>query len=117
MSADSEMLLPPNNPAEFESLCLEVWREIWHDPDAQKNGRNGQPQAGVDIQGRDRGRWSGVQCKQKDNLLWIEVTVAELEVEVEKAKIFRPALAKFILATSGPPNTRLQQRARELTEE
>ncbi len=61
MTADSEMLLPPNNSADFESLCLEVWREIWQDRDARMNGRNGQPQAGIDIYGRDDGEWVGVK--------------------------------------------------------
>ena len=46
MSADSEAYPPPNEPAAFESLCLDLWKEIWEDPGAQKNGRSGQSQAG-----------------------------------------------------------------------
>lgn len=43
MSADSEVLFPPNQPADFESLCLDLWTEIWGpDSGAQKNGRSGQ---------------------------------------------------------------------------
>jgi tetratricopeptide (TPR) repeat protein len=117
MSADSEILPPPNNPEEFESLCLELWRELWQDPNAQKNGRNGQPQAGVDIFGRDQGKWVGVQCKQKDALVWSEVTITELEAEAKKASKFNPSLTAFILATSGPADEKVQQRARELTEQ
>ncbi len=48
MSADSERLLPPNDPVAFESLCLDLFKEIWGDSGAQKNGRSGQAQAGVE---------------------------------------------------------------------
>ena len=116
MSSDQEQLLPPNEPTTFESLCLDLWREIWGDPGAQKNGRSGQPQAGVDIFGRAAEGWVGVQCKQKDGLLRTSVTAAELAAEVTAARSFTPRLRRFLLATSGPRDARLQERARELTE-
>src|SRR6266852_4806386 len=110
MSADSERLPPPNDPVAFESLCLDLWRDLWQDSNAQKNGRNGQPQAGVDIFGHYRGHRVGVQCKQKDDLLWTEITVSELAAEVTKAKSFKPVIAEFILATSGPADVSVQER-------
>lgn len=58
----------------------------------------------------------GVQCKQKSGLLRTRVTVAELDQEVEAARGFRPTLARFILATTGPRDAKVQERARELTE-
>lgn len=116
MSADHERLLPPNDPAAFESLCLDLWQEIWGDSGAQKNGRTGQAQAGVDVFGKSPKGWAGVQCKQKDGLLRTSVTVAELDTEVAAARSFEPKLALFILATSGPRDAKVQQRARELTE-
>jgi len=117
MSADIERWEPPNDPAAFESLCLDLWREVWHNPSAQKNGRSGQPQAGVDVFGQHQGKWEGVQSKQKDGLLRSKVTIKELEGEVEAAKEFTPPLANFILATTGPRDAKVQKRARELTEE
>jgi hypothetical protein len=53
----------PANWQDFETLCLAIWREIWGDPNAQKNGRTGQPQAGVDVFGRipDTVGYHGVQ--------------------------------------------------------
>ncbi len=42
---------PPANWQDFEDLCLKLWRPRLID--AKKNGRSGQPQAGVDIFGRD----------------------------------------------------------------
>lgn len=117
MTADSERLLPPNNPDDFESLCLDLWKEVWGYEGAEKNGRSGQPQAGVDVWGQCDGRWIGVQCKRRDGLLRTSVTVKELEHEVQKAKSFKPGLSLFILATTGPADAELQQRARELTDE
>src|ERR1035437_3518933 len=117
MSAESETLPPPRDPSLFESLCLALWKEIWQDPRAQKYGRSGQPQAGVDVFGQDKGNWAGIQCKQKDDLLWRKVTVKELEAEVRKARKFKPPLSEFILATTGPRDAKAQERARELTDE
>ncbi len=106
---------PPDQPSVFESLCLDLWQAIWGDPGAQKNGRSGQPQAGVDVFGRFQGRQMGVQCKQKSGLLRTRVSVKELEKEVEKARGFEPPLDTFILATSGPADEKVQKRARQIT--
>ena len=48
MSSDIERWEPPSDPTAFESLCLDLWKEIWQDPGAQPNGRRGQRQDGVD---------------------------------------------------------------------
>ena len=117
MSADIEQWPPPNTPIAFESLCRDLWKDIWQDTSAQKNGRSGQRQAGVDVFGRHRGNWVGIQCKQKNGLLRTKVTAAELEKEVEAAKQFNPPLVCFILATTGPQDAKVQQRAREITEQ
>jgi len=98
MTTDIERWQPPNDPSAFESLCLDLWREIWQDPSAQKNGRSGQPQAGVDVFGQPQGKWAGVQSKQKDGLLRSKVTIKELEAEVEAAKEFKPPGANPTLA-------------------
>ena len=106
---------PPDEPSVFESLCLDLWQDIWGDPGAQKNGRSGQPQAGVDIFGKFQGQQMGVQCKQKSGLLRTQVSVKELEGEVKKARGFEPPLDTFILATSGPADEKVQKRARKIT--
>lgn len=59
-----EAKAPPDRWQDFEDLCLQLWRPRLID--AKKHGRQGQPQAGVDVFGRDPktgARW-GVQCKQ-----------------------------------------------------
>ena len=117
MSSDIERWEPPNDSTAFESLCLDLWKDIWQDSDAQKNGRRGQRQDGVDIFGHKNGSVVGVQCKQKDGRLWAKVTPDELEAEVEAARRFEPKLARFILATTASRDTAVQRRANQLTEQ
>src|SRR6202166_5454095 len=116
MTTDIERWQPPNDPSAFESLGFDLWRKIWHDPGPQKSGRTAQPQAGVDVFGQPQGKWAGVQSKQKDGLLRSKVTIKELEAQVEAAKEFKPPLANFILATTGPRDAKGQGRARRSPE-
>jgi tetratricopeptide (TPR) repeat protein len=117
MSSDIERWEPPNDPTAFESLCLDLWKDIWQDSDAQKNGRRGQRQDGVDIFGHENGSVVGVQCKQKDGRLWAKVTPDELQEEVKAARRFKPELTRFILATTAPRDAAVQKRANQLTEQ
>jgi tetratricopeptide (TPR) repeat protein len=81
------------------------------------HGRQGQPQAGVDIYGHDRrGKFVGVQCKGKDQTYNEPLTTTELREEVEKAKTFRPKLDVFVLATTAPNDVKVQELARSITE-
>jgi len=57
----------------------------------------------------------GVQCKHKDRAFGHELTVEELNAEVQKARGFRPFLIVFIVATSAPTAKEVQDRANELT--
>lgn len=108
---------PPKNWQDFESLCRDLWKEIWDDPNVQKNGRSGQEQHGVDVFGQpQQGKlWVGVQCKGKDNNLGKTVTETELLEEIKKAKNFTPRLSSWILATTAPRDAKIQQKAREIT--
>lgn len=107
---------PPKNWQDFETLCWDLWRRIWRDPNTQKNGRAGQSQCGVDVSGQCGGSWCGIQAKGKDNFANQRVTADELAGEVRKAQRFRPALSTFILATTGPKDAAVEQVAREVTE-
>jgi hypothetical protein len=107
---------PPSDPIVFESLCLELWRDIWEDPNAKKCGRIGEHQDGVDIIGQDHGKWVAIRCKyvpvdQSPNL-----SASALDEAVQLAKNFRPRLSSFIVVTSGPILQQLRERARQLTE-
>ena len=82
------------------------------------HGRQGQPQAGVDVYGHDRveTRFVGVQCKGKDQTYGEKLTEAELRQEIEKAKTFVPKLDVFIVATTAPNDVAIQEVARSITE-
>jgi hypothetical protein len=120
MSLFSSLQIPP--PAhwqDFEVLCCDLWRAIWDDPNTQRNGRQGQPQHGVDVYGRphQENSWSGVQCKGKDHYSSRFLTEKEVKTEVEKAKSFKPTLSHYIIATTGPKDARIEELARAITEE
>src|SRR5271170_3947277 len=103
MAFHDRRIEPPRYWEAFEDLCLDLYREVWSDPSAQKNGRGGQAQAGTDVYGQPdyaAGKWHGVQCKGKDTYNQGEVTETELRNEVEKAKTFEPALSDWVLATT-----------------
>jgi hypothetical protein len=111
----SERWPAPTDPIAFESLCADLWGSIWGHA-AHKNGRSGQPQAGVDVYGRLGNDWIGIQCKSRDELLRSKLTPAELAEEVEAARHFMPPLTRFIVATTGPTDATIQQAARRLTD-
>src|SRR5215468_2647641 len=105
MDFQEKQIAPPKSWEQFEELCLVLFRAIWQDPTAQKNGRLGQPQHGVDIFGMPErlcGSFHGVQCKGKDAGYGSVLTVTELKREVKKADLFVPALENFIVATTAP---------------
>lgn len=108
-------ILPPKDWGRFEDLCRGLFAAVWGDPYAQKNGRTGQPQHGVDVWGRAGGPHTGthcVQCKGKDANYGGTVTIAEFEAELAKAEHFQPEPAYWILATTAPNDGALQEHAR-----
>lgn len=105
----------PANWQDFESLCKMLWGEIWKISDKiKKNGRLGQPQAGVDVYGIPKGalKYRGIQCKGKDDYTNAELTVKEINKEVEKAKLFNPVLETFIIATTANKNSAIEEYIR-----
>lgn len=117
MSVISRELPAPKHWQEFENLAFDLYRRLWKTNDAQLHGRQGQPQAGVDVYGTDRveQKYTGVQCKGKDGDLRAAVTEAELRDEVAKARTFQPPLDVFVLATTAPNDQAIQRIAREIS--
>ena len=111
---------PPKYWQQFEDLCLDIFRHVWSDPTAQKNGRVGQPQHGTDIWGKaasDGRALHGVQCKGKDAAYGGSITEKEMRDEIQKAKSFTPPLLHWTLATTAPKDAAVEQFAREITHE
>ncbi len=110
---------PPDRWEDFEDLCRDLWAILWDNPDTRKHGREGQPQAGVDVYGQPKrgSEWHGVQCKVKSQTAGGRLTRKEILEEVEKAKTFTPPLSGFVLATTAPRDVGVQEIVREITNE
>lgn len=106
---------PPENWQDFETLCKKLFGEIWGCPHTtKKNGRLGQPQAGVDVYGIPKGdnEYWGIQCKGKDNYLDSKLTEKEIDEEIKKAKTFEPKLKTFVFATTAPKDVSIEKYVR-----
>lgn len=107
----------PSNWQDFENLCKMLWGEMWCIPDKIKqNGRLGQSQCGVDVYGipKDRQKYSGIQCKGKNDDLKSGLTAKEIDTEIKNAKTFVPELETFIFATTANKDVKIEQYVREL---
>jgi len=114
----AKQIAPPKEWGTFEDLCHALFKLVWQDPFAQKNGRRGQAQHGVDIFGStngDRRSYRGVQCKGKDSNYGSKAEWSEVVAEIAKAEVFSPKLDEWIFATTAPADATLQKAARELS--
>lgn len=107
----------PKNWQDFENHTCVLFQCILNDPNTETHGRSGQAQQGVDVYGRreQRDHWVGVQCKLKSDSQ--ELTKDELEKEVAEAKKFQPALSELIVVTTAPDDAKIQQVARDITQQ
>lgn len=107
----------PRSWEEFEDIVWDLYARIWLDPNAQRNGRSGQRQNGVDIFGRAaylNDQLSGIQCKRYSDG---NLSITAIKDEINKAESFQPSLAEFIIATTEHRNAKLQQFIREINTE
>jgi len=115
MNFNAKQIRPPKAWQEFEDLCLALFKRVWGDPTATKNGRVGQEQHGTDISGRPiytKGI-HGIQCKDKDTNLGSVVTKAEFDAEIAKAEGFSPPLEHWTLAATSAKDAKIEEYARE----
>lgn len=108
-------ILPPSNWQDFEELCKRIWECKWNFPDdIIRNGRQGQRQNGVDISAyvESKKGYCGVQCKGKNNLTNKQMTIDEINEEIEEAKKFKPALKSFTFATTAPKDASIEEHVR-----
>lgn len=120
MQFRAKQIAPPKEWGTFEDLCHALFKQVWEDPLAQKNGRRGQAQCGVDIFGSLNGgseSYWGVQCKGKDSNYGSKAEWSEVLTEIAKAEKFSPKLDKWIFATTAPADATLQKAAREISVE
>jgi hypothetical protein len=120
MQFRAKQIAPPKEWGTFEDLCHALFKRVWLDSLAQKNGRRGQAQHGVDIFGSpcdNRQSYRGVQCKGKDSNYGSKAEWSEVLAEIAKAEKFSPKLDEWIFATTAPADATLQKAARELSVE
>ncbi|MCF8977992.1 hypothetical protein GIW46_07255 [Pseudomonas syringae] len=115
-------VMPPAYWQDFERLTLDYARTVWKDDYAERNGRQGQAQAGVDVSGYNSSQkeQTGIQCKKR---IWktkpgadapsSTLTRKEIDDEINAARSFFPELDRFVISTTGPKDAELQQYVRE----
>ena len=115
MELTNKKIPAPNNWQDFESICLDLFRREWNDPNLRRHGRTGQKQFGVDIYGKrlvnENFIWVGMQCKCLDKL-----TKEALISETEKATHFKPKLSEYYFAYAGPRDADIQKESRLITD-
>ncbi len=105
----------PKSWDEFEDIVLAIYKRKWQDPDAQRYGRSGQAQNGVDIYGQPKNsdKYEAVQCKRyEDNRLTLRI----IEAEAVKVESFVVEISKYIIATTASRDTKIQDDVLSLNE-
>jgi hypothetical protein len=117
----------PDNEIVFETLCCDIAKEKFGDYHAQKFGRRGQAQGGIDIKAIDRNKQEQqhivIQCKFRANPFLFQGAKAEGErtkVQTELLSELETALKvhqfhQFIYACCDAPDGPLQQFAEALS--
>lgn len=115
----------PLNWQDFEELTLGMFRVVYGDINAQKNGRTGQKQSGVDIYGcNQNGELVGIQCKRLDEvgpggemLPGGVLTEAIISDEIASAESFTPNLKEFVIATTAKNDQKMQKVVRAIDDD
>ena len=126
MSKLTHKMIPIASEYEFEALCCNIAKEKYGDYDAQKYGRRGQKQWGVDIIAKDRknkGEYIVIQCKFKTEALPFsgrsaansrEIIKNEIQTELKTA-LEKHNFHKFIYAANIANDAPLLDYAKELS--
>ena len=106
----------PKSWDEFEDITWEIYKRKWQDNHAQRYGRNGQEQNGIDIYGRQNSsdKYIGVQCKRYQDK---KLTQKIIKAEIVKAEGFSYPLSEYIIATTASRDTKLQDFVLSLNQE
>jgi len=105
-------LPPPLDWQEFQRMTCDLYKRIWRNQYIKEFGTIGQRQNGVDVYGfvNQTIRIEGVQCKCVEKM-----TPKNVMDEYNESQSFRPKLSRFIIVTTTKRDTKIQQKAAELT--
>lgn len=114
MPTFSHSQLPlPKSWDEFEDIVVSAVNAQKPHSNAQRFGRTGQTQNGVDIYFEDSAaRRTGVQCKLVESL-----TIEAIKAEIAKAEYFSPTLESYVIAFGGKRDAALQKQVYTLSNE
>lgn len=105
----------PKSWDEFEDIVWEIYARRWQDPHAQRYGRNGQAQKGVDIYGKESNsnKYVVVQCKRYEDKSFNLSTITS---EVSKLEELTFPINEYLIATTASRDTKIQDFVRELNQ-
>ncbi|MBW4670436.1 MAG: NACHT domain-containing protein [Cyanomargarita calcarea GSE-NOS-MK-12-04C] len=106
----------PKDWNEFEDIVWEIYTRKWQDSHAQRYGRSGQEQHGIDIYGKpkDSNSYIAIQCKRYRNG---KLSDKNIEEEVKKTQLFTSEIKEYIIATTESRDRKLQDYLREVNNE
>lgn len=116
-------IFPPAYWQDFERLTLDIAKIQWKDDYAERHGREGQAQGGIDVLGYNHSarEQTGIQCKKRALKTKLShespsntLTIQEIDEELEKVKSSEHNLDRFVIATSGPRDAELQKHVATL---
>jgi tetratricopeptide (TPR) repeat protein len=113
LSPISQRFAIPSNDDDFEKLCRDVLRLHWSCPGLEIFGKRGERQFGIDLldlSGREP--LCAAQCKLKEEHK--SLPPADIEAEVNEAKLFTPPLGKYGILTTAKVSTQAQRKVREI---
>ena len=121
LSVPAPKLPPISNDEEFERFCCEIARDVFGDFSAQRFGRSGQAQGGIDITATNRrGACEAIiiQCKFKSKPDTVEFSKLKADLTDDyTAALKNHHFDEFIFATTCSRDAKLQNVAAELTQQ
>lgn len=105
----------PKSWDEFEDIVWNIYIRKWQDLHAQRYGKNGQAQNGIDIYGQqdNSNKYIVIQCKRcQDNKLNPQI----IGVEAAKADNFSSSVSEYVITTTASRDTKIQDSIRFLNE-
>jgi Restriction endonuclease len=115
-TAATSDLPKPKSWDEFEDIVWEIYTRKWKNPHAQRYGRSGQTQHGIDIYGQQNGAgdYIAIQCKRyEDNKL----TIKKIKQDIEKTHLFLSPINDYLIVTTDSRDTKIQDHVRKINDE
>ncbi|MBE9216735.1 restriction endonuclease [Plectonema cf. radiosum LEGE 06105] len=106
----------PKSWHEFEDIVWELYTRQWQDPHAQRYGRSGQAQNGIDIYGQQNSssNYIAIQCKCYAEK---KLNLQKIATEVTKADSFSSLISEYLIVTTESRDTKIQDIIRILNDE